>query len=317
MYLGKSKETLDVTMGGTFNGSSPLNKETTKVDTSLSAASDSITKSTKAPEDIPAKPVTEPTAQTSSQRPVTSSGWLDGWLSRPTLQNQNMSENNPQSPKAPPTEEPQVPPPDAQEAEDTQSAPISMRSSSWFGLWSTAAPSTATETTETEVPVMSKEDAATPKLNSEPAAGSSWAFWSTDTSKKSANTSEATPNSGELAVAGESSQNHPEPAKSVTVKEIKKSSKRERPQSHEVDERSRKLAHQESVKVTPSQSPAPMKISPSNLLLPSVGQTYRLVENPSILQQLARLLLRSHQPPMKHVFLTKEPPKVKKALAIG
>lgn len=180
------------------------------------------------------------------------------------------------------------------------------------------------ETANTELPVKTKEDYSTakedatkrPELNSEPAAGSSWAFWSTDTSKKPANSSEATQNAGELAVAGESSQNHPEPAKTVPVKESKKSSKRGRPQSLEVNERSRKLA-QDSAEPTPSQSPGPIKISPPNLLLPSVRQTYRLVENPSILQQLARLLLRSHQPPMKHVFLTPEPLKIKKALAIG
>jgi hypothetical protein len=41
------------------------------------------------------------------------------------------------------------------------------------------------------------------------------------------------------------------------------------------------------------------------------------VENPSILQQITRILLRGQQKPAKHVSLTKESPKVKKALAIG
>ncbi|TVY18411.1 Uncharacterized protein LARI1_G002669 [Lachnellula arida] len=327
MYLGKSKETLDVTMGGTLDGTGPLNKEAPKLDTSLSVATDG-TPEVKTPEDILAKPAAEITTEMSSERPVTSSGWLGGWLSRPALYNQDIPPNDPQSPKAPPTEEPQETPlRNVQEAEDTKPHPNST-GSSWFGLWSAAAPSTAIETTETQLPVVTSkedgdaiiEDAPNPKLDSEPATGSSWAFWSTDTAKKSANTSEDTPSSGELAVAGESSQNHPEPAKTVTVKDTKKSkkaSKNERPQSLEVDDSSRKLANQESVKGTSSQSPAPMKISPPNLLLPSVGQTYRLVENPSILQQLARLLLRGHEPPMKHVFLTKDPPKIKKALAIG
>ncbi|TVY24941.1 Uncharacterized protein LHYA1_G006247 [Lachnellula hyalina] len=327
MYLGKSKETLDVTMGGTLDSTGPLNKEPPKLDTSLSVATDG-TSGSKTPEDIPAKPASEITMEMSSERPITSSGWLGGWLSRPALQNQDLPQNNPESPKAPSTEEPQeLPPPNVQEAEDTQPDP-NVTGSSWFGLWSAAAPSTAVDTTETQLPVVTSkedgdtvmEDVPTPKLDSEPATGSSWAFWSTDTAKKSANTSEDTPSSGELAVAGESSQNHPEPAKAVTVKETKKTkkeSKRDRPQSLEVEDSSRKLANQESVKGTSLQSPAPMKISPPNLLLPSVAQTYRLVENPSILQQLARLLLRSHQPPMKHVFLTKDPPKIKKALAIG
>jgi hypothetical protein len=40
-------------------------------------------------------------------------------------------------------------------------------------------------------------------------------------------------------------------------------------------------------------------------------------ENPSILQQIAQVLLRTQQPPANHVFVAKEPPKIKKALAIG
>lgn len=56
---------------------------------------------------------------------------------------------------------------------------------------------------------------------------------------------------------------------------------------------------------------------PANLLLPSVKSTYRLVENPSIIQQIARLLMHSQQAPTNHVYLVKDPPKIKKALAIG
>lgn len=73
----------------------------------------------------------------------------------------------------------------------------------------------------------------------------------------------------------------------------------------------------DTTKSTKAQSPAPSKTSPSNLIIPSVTSTYRLVENPSILQQITRLLLHGHQQPTKHVFLAKETPKIKKALAIG
>ncbi|KAB5558621.1 hypothetical protein GE09DRAFT_1120074 [Coniochaeta sp. 2T2.1] len=54
-----------------------------------------------------------------------------------------------------------------------------------------------------------------------------------------------------------------------------------------------------------------------NLLLPSFRSTYRMKDNPSIIQQIAQLLLRTQQPPANHVFLAKEPPRIKKALAIG
>lgn len=40
-------------------------------------------------------------------------------------------------------------------------------------------------------------------------------------------------------------------------------------------------------------------------------------DNPSILKQIAQMVLRSQQQPTNHVFLAKEPPKIKRALAIG
>jgi hypothetical protein len=87
----------------------------------------------------------------------------------------------------------------------------------------------------------------------------------------------------------------------------------------EVDESTSKTAQQDPAapKTPQSQNHATAKASPLNLLLPSVKSTYRLVENPSILQQIARLILHGQQQPVKHVFLAKESPKIKKALAVG
>jgi hypothetical protein len=59
------------------------------------------------------------------------------------------------------------------------------------------------------------------------------------------------------------------------------------------------------------------KALPPNLLLPSFNSTYHMKENPSILKQIAQLLLRTQQPAANHVFRVKEPPKLKKAIAIG
>lgn len=61
----------------------------------------------------------------------------------------------------------------------------------------------------------------------------------------------------------------------------------------------------------------PVKPPPPNLLLPSFRSTYHLKDNPSILKQIAQLLLRTQQAPANHVFLAKDLPKVKKAVAIG
>jgi len=326
MYLGKSKETLDVTIGGTLEDKGPA-AQATKTDKSLSTASDSMTKPTKTPEDIPPQSTTTLAPETPlPQRPITSSGWLGGWLSRSNPPEQNMSATPPKAPEPSqqdPTDEPKSSPSGTLSSLDgATSAPNS--TASWFGLWSTAAPSTVEvpETTETQLPVKTagSEGAAIEeplKSNGEPTVGSSWAFWSSDTSKKTVDASGDTQESGLLAVSGEPSQDNPVPAKIVTVKDTKngKSTKRERPESLEVDERSRKLklAQPGSAK----EVPAPTKNSAPNLIIPSVKQTYRLVENPSILQQIARLLLHGQQPPAKHVYLAKDPPKIKKAVAIG
>ncbi|KAH6670236.1 hypothetical protein F5X68DRAFT_159139 [Plectosphaerella plurivora] len=118
-----------------------------------------------------------------------------------------------------------------------------------------------------------------------------------------------------------------------------KKSKRLRPQSMDLDESplpsgastpqpdaSSKASIAESVpdspsKATPSKQAAtpetPTKAGPPNLLLPSFGSTYRMKDNPTIIQQITKLLLRTRQSPANHVFRVKETPKIKKAIAIG
>ncbi|KAI9890104.1 MAG: hypothetical protein M1814_004503 [Vezdaea aestivalis] len=54
-----------------------------------------------------------------------------------------------------------------------------------------------------------------------------------------------------------------------------------------------------------------------NLLIPSFRDTYHLLEQPSILEQIARLLRYSKQPSVNHVHLAQEPHRIKRALAIG
>jgi hypothetical protein len=198
----------------------------------------------------------------------------------------------------------------------------------------------------------------------QPSAGSTWAFWSRDTKVKPiSGRSTPQPESGELAVIGEGSEAHPQPASSADVKDEPakgapkdakgkavpvastptKKNKRLRPQSMEIDLPLPSTAESSTMRLegasTPSKqavmskpdvaqkgessrkaSPAketPTKPLPPNLLLPSFSSTYYMKENPSILKQIAQLLLRTQQPAANHVFKAKEPPKVKKALAIG
>ncbi|KAJ5279440.1 hypothetical protein N7478_004812 [Penicillium angulare] len=76
---------------------------------------------------------------------------------------------------------------------------------------------------------------------------------------------------------------------------------------------------------TPPVEPRPADASASkqlqkilpNQVLPRFEETYNLEESPSILQSLGRFLHYSKGPEHKHVSRIKEPPRIKRALAIG
>jgi hypothetical protein len=335
MQIGKAKETSDITMGGTLEAEGTINKESMPQTTPKSNEDvqiDVVNKNEEvtAPQPAEQKPNTP-------ARPATSSGWLGGWLGKQaahTLDAPGTASLGPKKAEEAPIQQEPVKPPSHQvqplvsgeEMSKASDAPTT--STSWFGLWATAAPSTAAkvpnvETTGKEdgndIDTAMKDDSEKPPA--EPPTGSSWAFWSVDTGKRATKLPEGTKDLGQLAVVGEASQNKPESTKAMTVKEDKKikSNKRGRPLSTElVDESSSaSLPETPTSKGTPTQSPAPAKVSPPNLLMPSVKSTYSLMENPSIIQQVARLLLRGQQKPARHVYLAKERPKIKKALAIG
>ncbi|POS79045.1 hypothetical protein DHEL01_v202559 [Diaporthe helianthi] len=199
------------------------------------------------------------------------------------------------------------------------------------------------------------EMSGAPPSNAEPAnkpaAGSTWAFWSKDT-PKSPGEPERTTEPGELAVMGDGSENSPKRANSTDmsrdqsrkpeapregpgkapgkIKQIKdkvSKKKKNRPQSMDIEPvPPRPQTPQSDAASVKADSPSQTKAktpttatrpSPPNLLLPSFKGTYKMKENPPILKQIASLLLRTQQKSTNHVFLTPEPPKVKKALAIG
>lgn len=191
-----------------------------------------------------------------------------------------------------------------------------------------------------------------PEEERPPRAGSTWAFWSRDTSKgekKSSRNEE-----GQIAVIGQGSESHPlpmtedgvsgEPAVDGTKVKPAKSAwrrgKRSRPAS--VDDTPSPSASGTSTpkpgttKIADSDAAEPGKAdkgefatktqiqetdssskSVPNLLLPSFTSTYQMKENPSILQQISQVLLRTAQPEANHVVRLQNPPKIKKAIAIG
>ncbi|KAI1815862.1 hypothetical protein GGS20DRAFT_540981 [Poronia punctata] len=196
-----------------------------------------------------------------------------------------------------------------------------------------------------DVPMKDTPPVPTPTpATSQPSVGSTWAFWSRDTASRKPEGEPSVPEQGELAVIGDGSETSPkksnvqvrgddqDEAKSETksTKErllskaiTSKKGKRSRPLSTNLDDPSTsrpstptsdvatKIAPQKAASASGSKAPS------RNLLLPSFKSTYRMKENPSIIKQIAQLLLRAQQPPTNHVFLSKETPKVKKAIAIG
>ncbi|KAJ4304260.1 hypothetical protein N0V88_001873 [Collariella sp. IMI 366227] len=118
------------------------------------------------------------------------------------------------------------------------------------------------------------------------------------------------------------SDQNDEPAKTAATpsRESSTKSKRARPKSMEVEDAA-PVRPSTPKTDTPTKStaktPTATKALPPNILLPCFTSTYKLKDNPSILKQIAQLLLRTQQPSAKHVYLTREPPRIKKAIAIG
>lgn len=288
--------------------------------------------------------------------------------SKPTDEPSNKMPSDENPPKAPEAQEP-----NSQAA--TQEKAAYGYGSYLFGFWSgsgsgTTEPKQADSTTSTGEPQqdtgsqsakdsedVEMQDAppveeAKPAPAQQPKSGSTWAFWYRDSGSTSNKKDGQKEETGQLAVAGESSESQPknasatepetEPAKEPSLKSVKKDDqprsatpplkesssnkgKRARPQSMSDEPISRPdtpkvepIAKAEGTpKAGTSKSSSSIKLPPPNLVLPSFNNVYRMKENPSIVRQIKNYLLRTQQPAPKHVNLAREPPKIKKAIAFG
>ncbi|KAK3322214.1 hypothetical protein B0H66DRAFT_601681 [Apodospora peruviana] len=286
-----------------------------------SEAQSSEPRSSTQPEQQPSDPPEAPTQPAMQERPTNTVGssWFGIWSSSAVVP-------SPQSAPSPQVTVPEVTVPEA--------------------------PSQPSK--EPEDVVMEDVPPADPIPTPPPKAGSTWAFWSRDTGTSSAKKPTTPIEPGQLAVIGEGSEAHPQNANTIAIKDTpdkepqlkpagkgdqlkgqaptpkessKQKVKRGRPQSMDLDElpssrpstpKSDHAAKAESsAKAAAAKTPTSVKSSARNLLLPAFTNTYQVKENPSLVQQITRLLLRTQQPPSKHVFLSKETPKIKRALAIG
>lgn len=272
----------------------------------------------------------------------------------PVVKKSDAKADDPQETEPTQPEASEAPASTAAQPQSSSSAQPRPQSNSWFGLWyGTPAPDVGPNNSEAaassrepaagqgEDVAMADAPPATAPQPPQPSAGSTWAFWSRDSGPKSTGKAPVSGEQGELAVMGEGSESSPksstgvpvednaapptEPPLKKVMREVpgKSAKKNRRAQPVPMDLDSGPVLERPgtpgSVKTATAkpETPTSAKSMGQNLLLPDFKNTYRMQQNPSIVKQIARLLLRTRQPPANHVYLVKEPPKVKKAIAIG
>lgn len=197
-----------------------------------------------------------------------------------------------------------------------------------------AQPSQNSDTSQSDAKATSIESSPPPDLPGD-GKSSGWAFWSRER-KDSSTATEPDCHIGELAVSNTPSQKRPKrtsislekPAEVST--DVKKTKKQTNKQPSKQGERQQAISvPQEAPRKEPKKdssgsrtqdieiaSKALQKAVP-NQLLPSFQDTFLLQESPTLMQQLARLLGYTKSPEPKHLHLSRDPPRIENALAIG
>ena len=151
------------------------------------------------------------------------------------------------------------------------------------------------------------------------------------------------PREGEIAIANTESETRPRRASidlkaarlsaSSSIPNVLESSKTAQKNKNSIDDKSLKDKPAQTQKVStkgasatavsPSEaqarqpSPSPSKKPYDHLLSPTLRETLRMAQSPTLFQQLTRLFYSPTRPAPKHLSLIKEPPRIKQALAIG
>jgi hypothetical protein len=185
----------------------------------------------------------------------------------------------------------------------------------------------------------SLEAAPPPQLPGDGSKSAGWVFWSRD--KRTENSTMSESNVGEIAISNTPSQTRPKrtsislqdtdkpkvsPAKSTSKTQeaaefSKPQSKDARPTTPISKSQEPKSAKVESpapkIKAQETPSTAQLQKSVPNILLPSFKDTFALHESPTFLEQLGRLLYITQVPELKHLHRLRDPPRIRRAIAIG
>lgn len=163
------------------------------------------------------------------------------------------------------------------------------------------------------------------KRSSAPARTSGWVFWSRTETTERTNQEEE---SGEVSVAETTPLRSKQDSQEAEV-EVQPKSGKDGAKSKGTKDTAEPGAATVSTVDTPS-PPVPAKIKAQevsaskqlqsvlpNQLMPSFRDTFALQESPSWLQTIGRFLHYSKEPENKHVLVLRDPPRPKRALAIG
>ncbi|MCJ1337882.1 hypothetical protein MMC09_003166 [Bachmanniomyces sp. S44760] len=232
-------------------------------------------------------------------------------------------------------------------------ASIMEQSRSWRGIWGSPVPPVLQKKDVDDTSPASRSDLQTtpdglgivppsttvkvsedsePTQNSRDSKSSGWAFWSRNSGQDGAVGSAVSSSAGELAVSSPPSLKKPESVVSDVSRDRPKSIIKSdnagkqgaldsgkvgtSAQTVEITEQAKKNAI--AVPLQPEPMTAKAKKMQPNLLLPSFKQTYQITDNPGLFQQLLRLFVNNKLvAETKHVSLLRDPPRIKRALAIG
>jgi hypothetical protein len=157
---------------------------------------------------------------------------------------------------------------------------------------------------------------------------SGWSFWSKDSSKDATPDKPQEVEAVEATVKSDTTTTQPtslEPPPETNVNVTKKGSLKVKP-SKDGRTKDGTVSAVEATSIPPPPiEPRPADVTASkqlqrilpNQVLPKFEDTFAMEESPSLLQSLGRLLHYTKGPEHNHVSRIKEPPRIKRALAIG
>lgn len=185
-----------------------------------------------------------------------------------------------------------------------------------------------------------------PAMSTEtPAKPGGWVFFSRQKPTETSSLKDV-PREGEIAVANTESESKPRRASidlnaanlsasittnkpSIVDEPTKKQKTKDSVDNKSLNDRPAAETRKVSVKgasataVSPSEakarqaSPIPSKKPYDHLLSPTLRETLRMADSPTLFQQITRLFFSPVTPPPKHLSLVKESPRIRQALAIG